>query len=279
MASRLLGPGRAGQGLHREANGGEGVLHLVRHPARHLTEGTDPFGLELAGAAEFELSGHGAECGSKRLEFRCAAERFRVGNRLVPGDVPGPADQLVDRPAQLPGEMPAQPDGGVDVEGAERQEERRQPGVVVLAIRLGGLGAHQGTVQGFGVGGERAALGTAEPGGVDRFHQHTARVADPLHRGPGGGGRVVGADGEGPAEDGDGGGDGAQRDQHQQDALAEGEGEAGTGLGRHLIKVAPGSSPRRKPGSMLWLPRCPAGAAYGLPIRCTPHPPLTCPRA
>ena len=128
----LLRSGRAARELcHRQPDRRERIPHLVRHSARRLAEGAQPLRLDLARTPLLERVGHLAQRRPQRLELRRAPPRLVGRQRLHPPDVTGPADELVDRPAQLPRQVAPDPHRCVDEGRAHQQHHQPQPGVVV----------------------------------------------------------------------------------------------------------------------------------------------------
>ena len=167
MASRCGGAADRDELRHGEADRRERVPHLVRHPPGGLAKGAEPLGLDLARAALLERGGHLAQRGAQGRELRGAAPRPVGRQRLHPADVAGPADQLLDRPAELPREVAAHPDRGVEERRADQQDHQPQAGVVVAAEGVDPLEPAERAVELVGVVGERPPLGGREPGGVD----------------------------------------------------------------------------------------------------------------
>jgi hypothetical protein len=143
--------------------------------------------------------------------------------RLHPPDVTRPADQLLDRPAQLPGEMPPEAHRGVQCRRAEQKDGDREPGVVIAAIGLRALELPDGAVERRGMSRERGALVGRQVGGVQRAEQGAPGRADLLQCLARPRRRRCGADREPPADDRRRGRDGAEADQDEEYALVEGE--------------------------------------------------------
>ena len=135
----MLGPTRPDQGRHGQADGRERVAHLVRHPAGRLSESPEPFGLDFLRPRPLQGGGHVPQRGSQGGKLRRSPAGTVGRKRLHPANVPGPSDQLLDRPAELPREMATETDRGVHKPRADHEDHQSQPGVVVAAECLGSL--------------------------------------------------------------------------------------------------------------------------------------------
>ena len=166
---------------------------------------------------------HLPQRGAERGELRRAAAGKVRRKRLHPPDVTGPADQLLDRPAQLAGEVTTQPNRGVEGRRAQQKDREPQAGVVVAAVGLGALELADGAVERGRVRRERRLLLGAQIGGVDGPEQDPAGGAHLFQGLPGSHRRRGGADRQTPADDRRGRRHRAEADQDEEYALVEGE--------------------------------------------------------
>ena len=122
----MLGPTRADQLRHGQPDGRERISHLVRHPPGGLPKGPQPFGLDFLRPRPLQRRRHVPQRGPERGELRRAAARTVGWQRLHPANVPGPADQLLDRTAQLARKVAAESDRGVQKRSAEQQNHQSE---------------------------------------------------------------------------------------------------------------------------------------------------------
>jgi hypothetical protein len=195
----------------------------VGHPPRGLAERTQPLRLERPRTALVQRVRHLAQCGPQRLELRRAPPGSVRRQRFHAPNVTGPADQLVDRPAELARQVTSDPNRRVDQRRPEEQDHDAEAGVVVAPEGLDLLEPDEGVVELAGMGGEGLALGGGQPGRIQRLKQGAPRRAYILDGPEGAHGRRRGAHGEGPAEDCHGGGHRPEADQDEEDSLTEGE--------------------------------------------------------
>ncbi|OLC97917.1 MAG: hypothetical protein AUJ00_00720 [Gemmatimonadetes bacterium 13_1_40CM_3_70_6] len=108
----------------------------MRHAPRHFAERPQPLGLELLVARHVERRGQVAQRLAQRLEFRRPPRRHARGQGLAHADQLRPAHQLVDRPRQLPRQVPREPHRGEQHQRAQRHDHDRETGRVIAQVRL-----------------------------------------------------------------------------------------------------------------------------------------------
>ena len=97
-------------------------------------------------------------------EFRCTPLWLVRRQRLFSKNVARPSDQLVDRPAQLPGEVTAHTHREVEHQQAQSEYRGSETGVVIPGVSLGPLHPAQCAIELPEVRGERLSLGWTKPG-------------------------------------------------------------------------------------------------------------------
>ena len=195
----------------------------MRHAPCHFAEGAQALGLELALACGGQGRGQLAQCLAQRFEFRSAACGWAAGQRLIPANELRPADQLIDGPGELAGEMSRKIDGGVERPGAEQENDDRKAGRVIAQERLGA--ARQADRRGYFIEmlAQQGALAQREVQRVYTLEQSSRGGGDPF----GGGARA--RRGQQPPSGQDPAGDGEHRrhrghdDEDQEDPSPEGK--------------------------------------------------------
>src|SRR4051812_1785290 len=139
------------------------------YPAGCLPESSKPLGLELLLPSPFQRGGHLSQRSSESLELRCATAGTVRRQRFHSANVPGPADQLLDRSTELAGEMPAEPKRCIDESSAQEKNEKAQPGVVIATERLRALKLSDRGVELACVVRQCTTLGGSKAGRIDRM--------------------------------------------------------------------------------------------------------------
>ena len=114
----------------------------MRHLTRRLPKSAQSLGFQGAGAPGVEIGGHGAHTLSQHGEFRRSPGRRAGGQGQGARDAVRPSHQLIERPAELAGEMAghARRDDGEQDQRAcgDRQHDRHRPHrEVAIPARLG----------------------------------------------------------------------------------------------------------------------------------------------
>ncbi|HSR92292.1 MAG TPA: hypothetical protein VLK88_13375 [Gemmatimonadales bacterium] len=116
------------------------------------------------GARLGQTGSHFPERAAQGSEFRCPTLRLIWGQRVFSKNVAGPSDQLVDRAAQLPGEVAAHTNRQIQDEQAQGEYRSSETGVVIPGVRLGPLHPAQCPIELPEVRRKRLPLGWTKPG-------------------------------------------------------------------------------------------------------------------
>src|SRR3954469_21077114 len=109
------------------------------HPAGRLAERPKPLALDLLCPGPLQPDSHLTKRRTQGRKLGRAAPGTIRRQWLHSSDVPCPADQLLDRPAELAREGPTESDRGIEERSTEHEYDQSQPSVVIPVKSLGSL--------------------------------------------------------------------------------------------------------------------------------------------
>src|SRR4051812_38932761 len=109
------------------------------HPAGRLAERPKPLALDLLCPGSLQPDSHLTKRGTQGRKLGRAAPWTIRRQWLHSSDVPCPADQLLDRPAELGREVPTKSDRGKEERPPEHEYAQSQPSVVIPVKSVGSL--------------------------------------------------------------------------------------------------------------------------------------------
>src|SRR3954453_4169369 len=217
------------------------------HPAGRLPERPKPLALDLLCPGPLQPDSHLTKRSTQGRKLGRAAPGTIRRQWLHSSDVPCPPDQLLDRSAELPREVPAESDRGIEERSTEREYDQPQPGVVIPVEGVGSLELSDPGVELVRVLPECPPFLGIEPCRVDGLQQGPAGRGNLLDGAAGPGRPGARADSQAPAQDHQGRWQGAEADQDQQDSLMEGESHLFPKYEPPLPTAHPAPSPRAPP--------------------------------
>ena len=114
-----------------EPHRGERILHLVGNSPGDFPERPEPFRVELGVPGLLQGSGGFTKGGAEGREFRRAAPVGLLRRKgFIAPDARGPAEQLVDRFAELAGQAPHDDHSGIQQEEAQGRDRGASPTVL-----------------------------------------------------------------------------------------------------------------------------------------------------